>query len=622
MLDSNAVAGWTHIASSSLVNEARFQWNYRNYSVRPNELNGPEFNVTGFGFFNRDIFLPSVNTERRYEAADNLVLSRGAHRFKFGSVVLIRGTKIDSQTFFSGRFGFGTLPGSSSQSSFHSTATGNPLSPSRPSRHSIVGLPQSYQTGFGDGIVASTEPTVAFYAQDSWNLRPNLTLNYGLRYELDDRREPLPTDKNNLAPRFGFAWDPWSNRKTVIRGGYGTFLFSHLLSDRLCGGRFERARRLPPDRPGLDHPQTEPLGRERPDQYLPDPESPGRDWHPPNGAHDHRGRPCSVRNRRITDRTAAAVDRAVPAQPELSERVFSTSQPGHRTRAHVRFQHLGQLHLRAHPQDHSRPRSQRSALVLRAPRGIPDWTAATGCTGAGLASCFRDPLLFQENVYESSGRAFYHGMIVEVSKRFRSHVSLAGSYTFSKAIDEVTDYNSDFQPNDQSNVRLERALSAFDQRHKFVIYSYLESPYRTASGNSLLTNILADFLLTPILRANSTRPFNLLVGGELNGDRHSTTDRPVFAGRNTGIGPNFWTFDMRLARRIGLGSESRNLELTFEAFNLFNRLNFASVNNTVGPSFAPPFNVKARKDVGPSVALGYTSAFDPRRIQLGFRLSF
>src|SRR5262249_40319014 len=178
------------------------------------------------------------------------------------------------------------------------------------------------------------------------------------------------------------------------------------------------------------------------------------------------------------------------------------------------------------------------------------------------------------------------------------------------------------QPNDQTNVRLERALSAFDQRHKFVVYSLLESPYHTGSGNSVLSNILADFVLTPIFRANGTRPFNLLAGVDLNGDRHSTTARPAFAGRNTGIGPNFWTFDLRLARRIGLRSENRNLELMFEAFNLFNRLNFASVNNTVGPTFPPPYNVRARKDVGPSVALGYTSAFDPRRIQLGFRLNF
>jgi hypothetical protein len=171
-------------------------------------------------------------------------------------------------------------------------------------------------------------------------------------------------------------------------------------------------------------------------------------------------------------------------------------------------------------------------------------------------------------------------------------------------------------------VRLERSLSSFDQRHKVIIYAYLESPYRTGASQGVIQNLLADFALTPIFRANSARPFNLLAGVDVNGDRASTTDRPLFAGRNTGIGPNFWTFDLRLARRIGLGSEARRLELTAEAFNLFNRLNFASVNNFVGATFAPPFRVQGRREVGPSQPLGFTSAFDPRRIQLGFRLAF
>jgi hypothetical protein len=125
-----------------------------------------------------------------------------------------------------------------------------------------------------------------------------------------------------------------------------------------------------------------------------------------------------------------------------------------------------------------------------------------------------------------------------------------------------------------------------------------------------------------MFRANSARPFNLLVGGELNGDRHSTTDRPIGAGRNTGKGPGFWTFDLRLARQIRLPGEGRVLELTAEGFNLLNHLNFSSVNNTVGPSFAPPFDVSADSSLGASSPLGFTSAFDPRRIQLGARLSF
>jgi hypothetical protein len=76
-----------------------------------------------------------------------------------------------------------------------------------------------------------------------------------------------------------------------------------------------------------------------------------------------------------------------------------------------------------------------------------------------------------------------------------------------------------------------------------------------------------------------------------------------------------------LARRIGLRSEKQSLELMFEAFNLFNRLNYASVNNTVGVIPAP-FDLTGRKDRRPSEPLGFTSAFSPRRIQLGFRLNF
>jgi hypothetical protein len=259
------------------------------------------------------------------------------------------------------------------------------------------------------------------------------------------------------------------------------------------------------------------------------------------------------------------------------------------------------------------PRSRDVNILPRpiGPAGIRDWSAAAGCTGAALASCFRDPSLLQENVYEPSARAFYHGMILEIQKRFSRKFSITGNYTLSKAIDEVTDFNSDFQPNDQTNLRAERALSAFDQRHKVVLYAYLEGP---RGGESWWQKVISNFDLTPT--------FNLLTGTDLNGDRHATTDRPALAGRNTGIGPNFWSVDFRLTRRVSIGSERRRLELMLEAFNLLNRPNYASVNNTVGPNFAPPYRVEARKDLNPSQPLAYTSVTDPRRLQLGVRLSF
>ncbi len=153
------------------------------------------------------------------------------------------------------------------------------------------------------------------------------------------------------------------------------------------------------------------------------------------------------------------------------------------------------------------------------------------------------------------------------------------------------------------------------------MYGHIESPYRMTSFDSRWEDIMADFVVTPIFRANSARPSNLLAGVDLSGDRNTNTDRPVGAGRNTGIGPDFRTFDLRLARRFPVG-ESTSLELMAEGFNLFNRLNYPSVNNTVGPGFEPPFRVTARRDLGPSKPLGFTSAFDPRRLQLGVRLTF
>jgi hypothetical protein len=78
--------------------------------------------------------------------------------------------------------------------------------------------------------------------------------------------------------------------------------------------------------------------------------------------------------------------------------------------------------------------------------------------------------------------------------------------------------------------------------------------------------------------------------------------------------------DLRVSRQFPIG-ESGRLELTAEAFNIFNRLNFKSVNNTVG-LLAPPFDLRGMKGLAPSQPLAFTSAFDPRQVQLGVRFSF
>jgi hypothetical protein len=108
----------------------------------------------------------------------------------------------------------------------------------------------------------------------------------------------------------------------------------------------------------------------------------------------------------------------------------------------------------------------------------------------------------------------------------------------------------------------------------------------------------------------------LLLGGiDANGDFRSSSDRPGTAGRNTGKGEPFYNVDMRLARRF-FASESRYLEFTFEAFNVFNHTNFIGINNEVGTTIPPtgPFDLRGIEGRAPTQPLGFTSAAPARQL--------
>jgi hypothetical protein len=595
--EQTGLAAWTHSFSPAAINETRVQYDYSRPFVGSNDPFGPSLDINGFGFFNRDIFLPFDEAKRRTDIVDNLDIRRGSHDWKMGFQALIRGKHSDSKTFFSGRFTFGDLP-----AALINPALGNLTINAIQSFN--LGLAQTYQQGFGDPVVSATYPLYAGYIQDTWKPAANLTLNYGVRYEVDTRKAPLPTDKNNVAPRVGFAWDPFNDQKTTVRGGYGIFYapidfqidyvvnaLNEIGGYRQIAQVFSAITSAPP--PARNGPVN--IFQTLRAQGVIGVPTPKRSITPADLA--QFGITISQTGPRppLTVLFHNSADFVNSYGQQASLGIEREVAPGFT---------IGASAIWARGLKIVRPREDN---LLPAPvnpaLGIRVWSTPY----------FKNPLLLQDNVYESTGKSSYYGLIFEAAKRFSRTVSFHGNYTFSRAIDDVLDYNSDFEANDQTNLRAEKALSAFDQRHKVVLYGVLQP----AGG---ATPLFRDFTITPIFRANSARPFNLLAGSDLNADRHSTTDRPPFAGRNTGIGPGFWTFDIRISRRIGLG-EHRAIELMAEGFNLFNHLNLATVNNVVG-NIAGPFNLHGRDDRTPSQPLGFTSAFDPRRIQLGLRFSF
>ena len=651
--DSTAQLGWFHLFNPSTQNEARFQWNWYTFNVNTNDPGGPGLDVEGFGFFGRQIFLPSFTTARRYEFADNLSLTRGHHTIRMGFEELIRGNNTSSQTFFPGRFEFLELPGALVSLCLEApVACGLPATQSSASLNTLqswsLGLPAFYEQGFGNPSYKETRPFTALYGQDTWNLRPNLTLNYGLRYELDNQYGPLHTPKTNFGPRVSFAWDPFNDQKTVIRGGYGIFysqIYAQIPNVVSTLGNVNGTRRIANSLVSI-------LG----DPLNPAVTSPvifqtlffeGLTSDPTKNSIIGCGTPAAGQYACITpamlQQFGLQIANTGPLPPGT---VLFAGQPGYKspTAQQVSFgierslgagMSVSASYIYVHTTH--LPVALDSNLLPGAPicptagvaacgppglgannlptNGLPfqDW-GAPACAVPGL--CFADPthVILQNNVYSSAASALYQGGILEFKKSFSNHFTILANYTYSRATDDATDFNSDYSPFNATCLRCDRSLSDFDQRNKVVLAGVFESPWEHS-------RVFGGFQLAPIFTYNSGHPFNLLAGADVNGDGHFTNDRPPGSGRNTGIGPAYTDLDLRLSRAFKFG-EKANLLFTAESFNLANHTNYASVNNIVGAAFAPPFNVHGTANVGPSQPLGFTAAFPNREIQLGVRLTF
>jgi len=261
--DFSAVTTLTSTLSNNIVNEARFNFGERRATFKSQNGDAVAFNISGAAFIGRELFSPVVRTETRYQFTDNVNLVSGNHNFKFGGdIAFVRIPEAIFELNFAGLFNFGGLGACTLVSALCTLPAPLPPPPDfTPVQQYGLGFPANFIQGFGDPVSSISNKPIAFFAQDSWKVRPNLTLNYGVRYDYEiteqiptlPLRDPLsgitltadqvlaaqdamgvqqgfPRDKNNWAPRLAIAWDPGSNNKTVIRAAFGLFYDHPLLA--------------------------------------------------------------------------------------------------------------------------------------------------------------------------------------------------------------------------------------------------------------------------------------------------------------------------------------------------------------------------------------------------------
>jgi len=247
------------IINNSAYNEFTFQFARRglHFGYSPSE-GGSDVgvNIPGYAYFGREPYSTVDRIERRFQFADAGTITHGKHTFKVGTDFTLLQLRSAKQQIFELDFGgvvdFGGLP---------TSTFGLPNSVTLPTGSTLAlpgattlqaygfGIPTDYIQGIGTSNEPFDDIPIGFFAQDSWRVTSKLTLNYGLRYDPDITplfapatqinaaaeqalgvQEGIPRQYKDIAPRFGLAWDPWGDGKTVVRAGFGLFYDHPLLA--------------------------------------------------------------------------------------------------------------------------------------------------------------------------------------------------------------------------------------------------------------------------------------------------------------------------------------------------------------------------------------------------------
>lgn len=555
----------THTFNQSMVNEFRFGFNRFSSTntplaqLNPAELgikNGvnepiglPQINIAGGGLnFGGPSNQPSGRGDTTFVVADTLNWLVGPHSLKLGGEY--RQFLNNNFRQVTGSFNFPTV------AAF------------------LAGTANSFSVTLGNQSSSIAQGALGFFAQDSYRLNPRLNFELGLRYEWNmtpserydrfivfdpqtnslrrvgtDIDQVYRENSQNFQPRVGFAWQPFADGETVVRGAYGVY---------------------------VDQPMTSIVT--------------GLAGNPPLGIPLTVSGPIQLDN---------AINIAGPAglAPVSIDNDFENSYV-QSWNLNVQRQFFNTAFLVGYLGSKGTHLITRRNInqPINGVRPFPALSPASPILpGAAVG-----------NITEvgSSGNSSYNALWLSARRRLSQGWQFDASYTWSKSIDYTSFSTGGILVQNSYDLPGERGVSDFDARHRFVVSSIYELPF---DGNELVSG----WEVAVIVQSQSGNPVNIVttnstVNGVSNtlrpdvqgpvtvlGKVEQWFDTSVFeavprfgnVGRNVIAGPGFVNTDVSLIKNTSIGEDLR-IQFRAEVFDVFNHANFGRPGNTVGtPSF-------------------------------------
>jgi hypothetical protein len=546
LADTDQVVALSNVFTLSprAVNETRAQFWNSDLKAPPSDPIGPAVSIAGVASFGTSSVSPTGRLNRMGEVVDNFSWQAGAHAVRMGTEFIFNNDTITYPRSIRGSYAFSSL------ANFLSGTYNN------------LGFTQT----FNNSVVQQMNPNEGMYVQDEWKPNQRLTLNLGLRYELQSLKS-IETDRNNISPRAGFAWTPFASRRTVIRGGYG--IFYDRVPLRALANALLSANNT------VDPAQLSQISLRL---------SPGQAGAPVFPAVlNSLSLPAGVLfNFSTMDRR---MQNAYSEQGSLE----IEQQLGKQSTLSVAYQHIRGLHL-----------------IASINQNVPSCTASGTNNG-----CRPNPAFANDSQYSPAADSHYDALTASLVQRPTRWGSYRVSYTFSKALDDVGEFFFS-SPVNNYNIWQDYGRSDDDQRHRIVFDGSIHSP--TSAGRNTWERITHGFSLNALFQYYSPLPFNITTGSQTI---QGTTARPllngVMIGRNTGGGLDFLSLGARLTRSFAL-TERIRLDAIAEGFNLTNHVNGVSLNGTFGTGVYP---------TSPSPSFRQLTAVgDPRGFQFALRVAF